>query len=158
MSKSLKRVCADAQARGLEISPIRMDDGTTTAAMAAEAVGAKVAQIVKSVVLRAASGDEHLLFLTAGDNQVDLVAAADVAGIALEKADAASIRAVTGFAIGGVSPFGHKTPLRSFFDPGLLKWPVVWAAAGTPHHVFEIAPDRLMALTGAQPAAFTRQT
>ncbi|MEM8870815.1 MAG: YbaK/EbsC family protein [Pseudomonadota bacterium] len=155
MSKSLKRVCADAEARGLEIDPIRLDDGTTTAAMAADAVGAAVGQIVKSVVLRAVDGDEHVLFLTSGDNQVDLGRASEVAGCALEKADAASIRAFTGFAIGGVSPLGHKTPIRTYFDPHLHSFPVVWAAAGTPHHVFRITPDTLARVTGAQEAVFT---
>ncbi|MEM9779646.1 MAG: YbaK/EbsC family protein [Pseudomonadota bacterium] len=155
MSKSLKRVCADAEARGLTIEPRRLDDGTTTAAMAAEAVGGAVGQIVKSVVLRAAGGGEHVLFLTSGDNQVDLRRASDVAGVTLEKADAASIREATGFAIGGVSPLGHKTPIRTFFDPHLNSFQRVWAAAGTPHHVFEIAPDVLKEATGAQEAAFT---
>ncbi len=156
MSKSLARVCADAEAHGLSIAPIRMADGTTTAAMAAAAVGADVGQIVKSVVLRGVETQEHVLFLTAGDNQVDLRKASQAFEIELEKADAASIRAVTGFAIGGVSPLGHKTPLRVFFDPDLLKWPVIWAAAGTPHHVFQIAPQVLLEVTAATQAAFTQ--
>ncbi|HSM53413.1 MAG TPA: YbaK/EbsC family protein, partial [Erythrobacter sp.] len=72
MSKSLKRVCADAEARGVAITPQRLDDGTTTARMAADAVGAELGQIVKSVVLRSAETGEHVLFLTAGDRRVDI--------------------------------------------------------------------------------------
>ncbi|MEM8788916.1 MAG: YbaK/EbsC family protein [Pseudomonadota bacterium] len=155
MSKSLARVLADADARGIAIEAQRLDDGTKTAAAAAAAVGATADQIVKSVILRVAADAEHLLFLTAGGNQVDLDRAAKVAGVPLEKADAASIRAVTGFAIGGVSPFGHKTPLRVFLDPMMLEFATVWAAAGTPHHVFEIAPDTLRKATGARVADFT---
>lgn len=108
MSKSLARVCAEAEALGLAVTSVRMADGTTTAAMAAAAVGAAVGQIVKSVVLRGVETHEHMLFLTAGDNQVDLRKASQIAGIDLEGADAASIRAVTGFAIGGVPRLGIK--------------------------------------------------
>jgi len=156
MSKSLKRVIADAQGRGCPIAPVRLEDGTLTAQAAADAVGSSVDQIVKSIVLRAEGGGEHVLFLTAGGNFVDMGKAALVAGMALEKADAASIRAETGFAIGGVSPFGHIKPIRTFFDPHILTFEMVWAAAGTPHHVFEIAPARLLSATGAHEASFTR--
>jgi prolyl-tRNA editing enzyme YbaK/EbsC (Cys-tRNA(Pro) deacylase) len=78
-----------------------------------------------------------------------------VAGQPLGKADADLVRAETGFAIGGVAPVGHLTPLTAFFDPRLLDFPRVWAAAGTPRHIFPIAPDRLLALTGATAADFT---
>ncbi|MEO0914739.1 MAG: YbaK/EbsC family protein, partial [Pseudomonadota bacterium] len=74
---------------------------------------------------------------------------------ALEKANAASIRRVTGFAIGGVSPFGHLTPPRTYLDPDILSYQTVWAAAGTPHHIFEIRPAVLRDATGATPADFT---
>ncbi|WP_112322590.1 YbaK/EbsC family protein [Oceanibium sediminis] len=155
MSKSLKRVLADAGARGLKIEAQRLDDGTKTAEAAAQAVGATADQIVKSVILRATDGGEHVLFLTAGGNYVDIDKAAAVAGIALEKADAASIRAATGFAIGGVSPFGHIAEIRAFFDPHILTFEKVWAAAGTPHHVFEIEAQTLLDATGATLADFT---
>lgn len=156
MSKSLKRVIADASARGVEIEAMRLDAGTTTAQQAADAVGATVDQIVKSVVLRAAGGAAHVLFLTAGGNFIDMKKAAEVAGFELEKADADSIRAHTGFAIGGVSPYGHLTPIATWFDPHILTFDRVWAAAGTPHHVFSIAPDVLLRTTGATLADFTR--
>ena len=156
MSKSLKRVIADAEARGLPVRPVRLEEGTLTAQAAADAVGAELDQIVKSVVLRATGGEAHFLFLTAGGNRVDLGKAGAAAGAALEMADAASIRAVTGFAIGGVSPFGHKTPLPVWMDPRILDFGQVWAAAGTPHHVFPIAPRQLQAATGAAVADFTR--
>lgn len=146
---------ADAEARGLAIEPKRLDDGTRTAADAARAVGAEVDQIVKSVILRDVESGEHMLFLTSGGNQVDLDKAGISVGVTLEKADAGSVREVTGFAIGGVSPLGHKTPLRSFLDPHLLSFDTVWAAAGTPHHVFEIDPRVLLDTTGAEVAEFT---
>jgi len=155
LSKSLTRVVADAAARGLDISPIRLEDGTRTAQEAADAVGTSVDQIVKSVIMRAADSDTHVLFLTSGGNSVDMEAASLVAGFPLAKADAASIRATTGFAIGGVSPFGHLTPIATYLDPHILTFDVVWAAAGTPHHVFDIVPQTLLDLTGATVAEFT---
>ncbi|MHA3978619.1 YbaK/EbsC family protein [Halovulum sp. GXIMD14794] len=155
MSKSLKRVLADAEARGLSIEAVRLDEGTLTAQAAADAVGTTPDQIVKSIVLRNPESGEHVLFLTAGGNRVSMEKAAQVADMALEKADAASIRMVTGFAIGGVSPFGHKTVLRTWLDPKVLTYAAVWAAAGTPHHVFEIEPQVLKGATGAVEADFT---
>ncbi len=81
--------------------------------------------------------------------------ASALAGEPLGKADAALIRAQTGFAIGGVAPIGHLSPIRAWFDPRLLDFDKVWAAAGTPRHIFPIAPDALRALTGAMVARFT---
>jgi prolyl-tRNA editing enzyme YbaK/EbsC (Cys-tRNA(Pro) deacylase) len=86
---------------------------------------------------------------------VDTGKAARLAGASLVKADAASIRDHTGFAIGGVAPLGHVTPIDTWLDPRLLDFEQVWAAAGTPSHVFEVAPERLAAAVGATVANFT---
>ncbi len=155
MSKSLARVRADAERLGLDIAPIRLDEGTLTAADAARACGCEIDQIIKSILFRVAGSDEHILFLTAGGNRVDLKKASEVAGTKLEKADAASIRATTGFAIGGVSPIGHLIPIRTFMDPKILSFETIWAAAGTPHHVFEIAPTKLRDALAPTIADFT---
>ena len=137
------------------IAPVRLDEGTRTAAEAARACGCGLDQIVKSIVFRAAGSDRHLLFLTAGGNRVDPAKAAALAGAGLEKADAAGVRAATGFAIGGVAPLGHLTALPVWLDPRLLDFETVWAAAGTPHHVFAVAPEALAAAVGAAIADFT---
>jgi prolyl-tRNA editing enzyme YbaK/EbsC (Cys-tRNA(Pro) deacylase) len=154
-SASVARVRAEAARLGLAIEPVRLAAGTRTAVEAAAACGCGLDQIVKSIVFRAAGSDRHLLFLTAGGNRVDPAKAAALAGTALEKADAASVRAATGFVIGGVAPLGHLTPLDAWFDPKLLDHPVIWAAAGTPHHVFAVAPAALAAAVGAAVADFT---
>ncbi len=153
MSKSLKRVRAALAAAGLP-DTTRETPLARTAQDAAEAVGCDVDQIVKSIIF-ADDRRQAVLFLTAGGNRVDAARAADVAGSALGKADAALIRAQTGFAIGGVSPLGHLNPIRAFFDPRLFDFEVVWAAAGTPHHVFSCAPTVLLRVCGAEPAQFT---
>ncbi|MGB3555423.1 MAG: YbaK/EbsC family protein, partial [Jannaschia sp.] len=94
------------------------------------------------------------LFLTAGGNQVDAAKATALAGMTLTRADAATVRAVTGFAIGGVAPLGHLTPSPIWMDPRLMDFAEIWAAAGTPRHVFPIAPAELQAATGAILADF----
>ncbi|MEM6465705.1 MAG: YbaK/EbsC family protein [Pseudomonadota bacterium] len=154
MSKSLARVLADAEARGLTLEPVHLPEGTLTAQAAADATGTTAAQIIKSILFRVAGSEELVLFLTAGSNRVDVDKAAALVGAPLEKADAATIRKVTGFAIGGVSPLGHKTQSRTWMDPTILTFETVWAAAGTPHHVFEIAPETLRAAVDPQVADF----
>ena len=154
MSKSLKRVRAALEAAELPIDVRELGD-TRTAAQAAEAVGCEIDQIAKSIIFRGETSGAALLFLTAGGKQVDAAKASELAGEPLGKADAALIRAQTGFAIGGVAPIGHLNPIRAWLDPRLLEFDTVWAAAGTPRHVFPLDPHVLPQLTGAQPADFT---
>jgi len=154
-SASLSRVRAEAERLGLAIEPVRLAAGTRTAGDAARACGCAIDQIVKSIVFREAGASRHVLFLTAGGSRVDPAKAAALVGSPLEKADADSIRAHTGFAIGGVSPLGHLTPIDAWFDRRLLGYEAIWAAAGTPHHVFRVAPAALAAATCATVADFT---
>jgi len=156
MSKSLKRVVAAAEALGLNIQPVTMEVSTKTAREAADAIGSAVDQIAKSIIFRGMASELPILFVTAGSNRVDPAKAAGVAGEGLGKADAAFIRAMTGFAIGGVSPIGHIGPVRAFWDPCLNDYSTIWAAAGTPHHMFEIAPIQLQQAIGAAVGEFTQ--
>ena len=154
MSKSLTRVRAALVAAG--VAPdIRETALARTALDAATALGCSVDQIAKSIVLYAPDRDELVLFLTAGGSRVDLDKAGVLMGGPLTKADASQVRQRTGFAIGGVAPLGHLTPPRGFFDPKLLTFDRIWAAAGTPHHVFGIEPHRLIQISEAQHADFT---
>lgn len=155
MSKSLERVKAALHAAGQPVQVLEMAESTRTAAEAAAAAGCHLDQIAKSIIFRGQDTGHVVLFLTAGGNRVDAARAAAVAGQPLGKADAALIRAETGFAIGGVAPVGHLTRLTAYFDPRLSDFAQVWAAAGTPRHIFAIAPDRLLAITGATVADFT---
>ncbi|WP_428541371.1 YbaK/EbsC family protein [Profundibacter sp.] len=155
MSKSLKRVIRALEAAGVNTTPVEMSNGARTAQDAADAVGCALDQIAKSIIFRGENTNEAVLFITAGSNQVCSDAASKVAGEPLGKADAGLIRSQTGFAIGGVSPVGHLSPIRAFFDPKLLDFDTVWAAAGTPRHVFSINPAELQLISGAQPIDFT---
>lgn len=155
MSKSVARVRAALNRAGLSVDILERADSTRTAADAARAAGCAVDQIAKSIIFRGEETGHVVLFLTAGGNRVDPAKATAVAGQPLGKADAALIRDETGFAIGGVAPVGHLKPVTAFFDPRLLDFDRVWAAAGTPRHIFAIAPGMLLDLTGAQLADFT---
>jgi len=149
----MKRVRAALEAAGLD-PQIRETELARTAADAAGAIGCAVDQIAKSIIFRGADSGAAILFLTAGGNMVDADKAARVAGEPLGKADAALVRAQTGFAIGGVAPVGHINPIRAFLDPRLQDFDTIWAAAGTPHHVFPISPADLLRLSEAQVADF----
>lgn len=155
MSKSLARVKAALAAAGEPVEVLEMGESTRTAAEAAAAAGCEVDQIAKSIIFRGEDSGHVVLFLTAGGNRVDPAKATAVAGQSLGKADAALIREETGFAIGGVAPVGHLKPVTAYFDPRLSEFDKVWAAAGTPRHIFAIAPDHLLTLTGATVADFT---
>lgn len=155
MSKSLKRVKAALEAGGVATEVLEMAAGTRTAEDAARAVGCEVDQIAKSIIFRGEDDGKVVLFLTAGGNRVDPDKASALAGEPLGKADADTIRAQTGFAIGGVAPVGHIAPVRAFIDHRLFDFAEVWAAAGTPRHVFRISAAEIQRLSGAIPADFT---
>ncbi|WP_163849638.1 YbaK/EbsC family protein [Pseudooceanicola aestuarii] len=154
MSKSKARVARALEDAGIETRIVEAGQART-AQEAADAVGCDIDQIAKSIIFRGETSGDVLLFLTAGGNRVDDTRAATVAGEPLGRADAALIRARTGFAIGGVAPVGHLNPIRAFLDPRLLDFAEIWAAAGTPRHVFAMNPQELPRITGAQIADFT---
>ncbi|SMY09675.1 YbaK/EbsC family protein [Flavimaricola marinus] len=155
MSKSLTRVTRALSDAGLDITPIDVGAEARTAQQAADALGCALDQITKSIIFAGATSGSAILFLTAGGNQVDNGKARACAGEPLERADAALIRAQTGFAIGGVAPVGHLGPIRAFFDRRLTEFDVIWAAAGTPRHVFAISPTDLLKISGAEVSDFT---
>ena len=155
MSKSLKRVKTALAEAGCAVDVLEMSESTRTAAEAAAAAGCEIDQIAKSIIFQGKASSDVILFITAGGNTVDPALAAECAGEELGRADAGVVRQVTGFAIGGVAPVGHLTAPRIFYDPRLSGFDTVYAAAGTPRHIFPIAPDDLLRITGAEVAEFT---
>jgi prolyl-tRNA editing enzyme YbaK/EbsC (Cys-tRNA(Pro) deacylase) len=136
---------------GLDVEVQEFPAGTRTADDAARAVGTNVDQIVKSLVF-VADGDP-VLALVSGGNRLDPAKLARAIGAdQVERADPDTVREATGFPIGGVPPFGHPSLLRCLLDRDLLAHDVVWAAAGTPTHVFAMAPRTLVEVTAAEPA------
>ena len=154
MSKSLKRVRNALIKAGVETEILEMPGETRTALQAANAANCALDQIAKSIIFRGETSQTAVLFLTAGGNQVCKDKASAITGEVLGKADAALIRAQTGFAIGGVAPIGHLSPIRAFLDPRLLDFDTVWAAAGTPRHIFPISSVKLHEITNALVSEF----
>lgn len=155
MSKSVNRVKAAAEAAGLSVKILHMPDSTRTAAEAAAACGCDVAQIVKSMIFKGRETGALKLLLVSGANQVDLEKAAALVSEPLERADPKEVREITGFAIGGVSPLGHLTPVETWMDETLLSFETVWAAAGAPNAVFEVGATALREATGAKTAVLS---
>ena len=147
MARGVDRFSSWLESEGHELEVRRFPAGTRTAEDAARAIGCSVGQIVKSLVFVA--GGAPVVCLVSGSNRVSLPALAELAGEPVDKASAEEARDATGFAIGGVPPFGHATQLPVYLDRDLLQYEVVWAAAGRPDSVFAIAPLRLETLSGA---------
>jgi prolyl-tRNA editing enzyme YbaK/EbsC (Cys-tRNA(Pro) deacylase) len=133
---------------GLEAEVRELADSTRTAQEAADAVGAEVGQIVKSLVF--VDEDGPLLCLCAGDRRVDVAKL----GEDVRQARGNEVREATGFAIGGVPPVGHDRPIRTVIDESLRRFQTVWCAAGTPHAVFPVGTEALIA---ALPTAEVRE-
>ncbi len=146
-----ERVCQALVSLGITAQIQEFPQGTRTAQEAARAIGTTLGQIVKSLVFVA--DGRPLLVLASGRNRVDSGKLARAAGATrVERADAELVRATTGYAIGGVPPVGHATPLETFIDEDLLKYDIVYAAAGTPTAIFPIAPADLVRVTSGRMA------
>ncbi|MBX9700306.1 MAG: YbaK/EbsC family protein [Acetobacteraceae bacterium] len=147
---SVERVRAALLAAGHPDTIRAFPEGTRSAAEAAAAVGCDVAAIAKSIVFRA--GSRPVLVIASGANRVSMAKVAAATGLAVKRANGAWVRDVTGFAIGGVAPVAHLTPPVALLDRDLLALERVWAAAGSPTHVFETTPAALLRLAGATAA------
>ena len=137
---------AHAAGRGVTIAVTRFPATTRTAQDAAREIGCEVGAIVKSLVFLA--DDSAIVVLCSGADRVDeakLTSA--IAASTVRRATADEAKRATGYAIGGVPPFGHDDDLRVVIDDGLLAFDTVWAAAGLPDAVFPIAPADLVRLS-----------
>ncbi len=153
---SVERVRAALAAHGHADTIVEVAASARTAEGAAAEVGCSVAQIAKSIVFRSDEPEPRpVLVVTSGVNRVDPALAAAALGVGLKRADAAWVRAATGFAIGGVAPVGDLTPPVVLLDQDLLALDPIWAAAGAPHLVFRTSAEALLRMTGA-PAARVR--
>lgn len=149
LRQSELRVAAELARHELAGTVTVLDQLATTAQMAAEALGVEVGRIVKSLVFVGGESGEAIMLLVSGANRVNERRAGRAIGQKLGRADADLVREVTGFAIGGVSPFGHLRPMPIYLDQDLLAFDTVWAAAGNARSVFEITPSDLARATGA---------
>ena len=147
MHQTAQRLQDRLHEQGLEIEIRELSDSTRTAQEAADAVGAELGQIVKSLVFM--DDDGAVLCLCAGDRRVDTAKLGE--GSRQAKPD--EVREATGFAVGGVPPLGHDRPVRTVVDESLRRFETLWCAGGTPHAVFPVETERLI---GALPDAQVR--
>ena len=153
LPSSAQRVADAAAALGLTIDVVAFDHSTRTAEDAAAAIGCAVGQIVKSLVFTVK--EDPVVALVSGANQLDTRKLAGLLGVGrkqVERANADVVRAATGYAIGGVPPFGHAPSLQIYIDRDLMQYAVIWAAAGTPNTVFAVSPDELRQATAGREA------
>ena len=132
----------------LDFKVVELSESTRTAADAAKTIGCEVAQIIKSLIFRTKTSNKPILVLASGINRVNEKSIELYVKEKIYKADADFTREVTGFAIGGIPPVGHKQPMDIFIDEDLLKYKTLWAAAGTPNAVFSLNSSDIESLTG----------
>lgn len=154
---SIQRVERALAAAGIAARALDLPQSTRTAAEAAAALGCGIDQIAKSLVFRRTDDGRPVLVIASGGNRVDEARVGEHLGTSIARADAAFVRASTGFAIGGVPPLGHDTPIQTLVDEDLLAFDTVWAAAGTPRAVFPVAPRDLVDATGAEVLALSER-
>ena len=153
LSSNARRVRDALQALGFIFKVVELPASTRTARDAARAIGCQVQNIAKSLVFRGKQTDSPILVIASGKNRVDEAKLSRLAGEPVEKADADFVRRHTGFPIGGVPPIGHIENLETFIDEDLFQYEVIWAAAGTPHAVFELKPGDLLKMANGKVVA-----
>ena len=134
---------------GLKLEVISLPQSTRTAVEAAQAVGCQLGQIAKSIIFKTKSG-QPVLVITSGANRVDEKKVEKILGEKIQKADADFVKKETGFAIGGVPPFGHKKKITTFIDKDLFNFSEIWAAAGDSFSVFKTTARDLVKISGGQ--------
>ena len=150
LSASARKVQQALDILGIQCNVVELSDSTRTAREAAQAVGCEVGQIVKSIVMMTSVSHRAVMVVASGANRINEGRIGEILAEAIEKADADFVRTHTGYAIGGVPPVGLSGQVLTFIDEDLLKYNTVWAAAGTPHAVFEFDPQDLPRMTGGK--------
>lgn len=150
MKPAVARVQAALDALGLSRTMIELPVEARTSQQAADAVGVGVGQIAKSLVFTVDGAP--VMVVASGANRVDERKLARLAGGKVRRADADTVRQATGYAIGGVPPLGHETPLSIWVDEDLLRHDLIYAAGGAPDCVFPLTPDDLLRATGGRVA------
>jgi Cys-tRNA(Pro) deacylase len=147
LSTSAQKIQDQLNSLGYEYTVIEHAESTRTAQEAADRAGCELGQIVKSLIFKGKDSGKPILVLTSGANRVDEKRISEYAGEPINRADADFVRAVTGFAIGGVPPIGHIQKMETYIDEDFLQYPTIWAAAGTPNAIFELKTTDLQRMT-----------
>lgn len=147
LSPSAQQIQDLLNSLGYEYQVIEHAESTRTAMDAAERAGCELGQIVKSLIFKGQQSGKPILVLTSGANRVDEMRIREYAREKIWKADADFVKAVTGYAIGGVPPLGHTENIETYIDEDFLKYETIWAAAGTSKAIFELKTEDLQKMT-----------
>jgi len=128
---------------------VEFKKSTHTAQQAATSLKCDVSQIAKSIIF-VTSNKEPILVIVCGANRVNLELLGKVLNSTVTIASSAFIKQETGYDVGGVPPFGHKTKLKTFIDRDLLEANKVYTSAGTSNSIFKIGTLELIEITKAQ--------
>jgi prolyl-tRNA editing enzyme YbaK/EbsC (Cys-tRNA(Pro) deacylase) len=150
LSPSAQKIQDLLNTLGYYYAVVEHAESTRTAQEAADRAGCELGQIVKSLIFKGNDSGKPILVLTSGANRVDEKRIHDYAGESIGRANADFVRAVTGYAIGGVPPVGHIQPMETYIDEDFLQYPTVWAAAGTPNAIFELKTQDLQTMTNGK--------
>lgn len=150
LSPSAQKVQDQIKSLGFNYTVIEHAGSTRTAQEAADRAGCQLGQIVKSLIFKGKESGKPILVLTSGANRVDEKRISEYAGEAIVRPDADFVRAVTGFAIGGVPPLGHLQKMETYLDEDFLQYETIWAAAGTPNAIFELKTSDLQTMTAGK--------
>ena len=150
LSPSAQKIQDLLNTLGYNYTVLEHAESTRTAQEAADRAGCALGQIVKSLIFKGNDSGKPILVLTSGANRVDEKRIHEYAGESIGRANADFVRAVTGYAIGGVPPVGHVQPMDTYIDEDFLQYPTVWAAAGTPNAIFELKTDDLQKMTNGK--------
>jgi Cys-tRNA(Pro) deacylase len=155
LNTSVRKVEKALKAHGLECQVLNMKETTRSAQDAANSLGCQVEQIVKSLVFMTKKTKKPILVVASGANRVNTKKIRNLLSEPIKMADPDFVRAKTGFVVGGVPPLGHSNPLETFIDEDLLKYPEIWAAAGSSNTMFKLSPDDLQKITQGQVISVT---
>jgi prolyl-tRNA editing enzyme YbaK/EbsC (Cys-tRNA(Pro) deacylase) len=147
LSKSALSVQKALAEFDLDLNVVELTSSTRTAQDAANSIGCSVEQIIKSLIFKTQNTSEPILILASGPTRVNEKLIESIIGQKIEKPNAEYVKEITGFAIGGIPPVGHKNKIKTFIDEDLMKYEELWAAAGTPFAVFNINPKNLLKIT-----------
>ena len=156
LKTSAQRVQDRVKELGMDFTVVQYPATTRTAKEAASTIGCAVASIVKSLIFQYTNDSSAipLLVLIDGESQVDEEKLGKILNAKIRRPGANYVRDVTGFAIGGIPPVGHKVKIRTIIDKRLLDQGILWAAAGTPNAVFSLPANKIVELTQGELADF----
>ena len=141
---SLESVRAWLAAEAPDLRLIEVEESTATVETAANALGVEPGRIAKTLAVRA--GEHLFLLVTRGDARLDNRKCKDAFGARPRMLGAEETLEITGHAVGGVCPFGLKTPLPVYLDVSLRAFDTVYPAGGSLNTSVEVTTDRLFEL------------